>query len=261
VRRVLSAACLLSLAASGAAAQTAPGAEAVVVARGEEAGGQHWRLETPHGPVHVWRPADYRPQGAGLVVYVHGYFEGVDDVWRDHGLARQFADSRENALFVVPSAPTRDAEPVRWPNLDDLLSAVRAAGVEPPPAPLVVIGHSGAFRTILGWLYDRRLQHLILLDALYGPPGPFHAFLRAGLHTGARLVLVGSETAGRAERFTRRYRTASRKPEIPDSPEGFSLRDRAAPLLYLRSQYDHMGIVLSGRVIPLLLALTPLPRL
>jgi hypothetical protein len=262
VSAVLRAACVLALAASSAAAQPADGrAEGVVVTRGQEEGGEHWRLETSNGPVHVWRPADYRPERAGLVVYVHGYFDNVDDVWRDHGLARQFADSHENALFVVPAAPTRDAEPVHWPSLDALLSTVRAAGIDMPAAPLVVIGHSGAFRTILGWLDDRRLQHLILLDALYGPPGPYDAFLRAGLRTGVRLVLVAHDTARRSERFARRYRNVARKPAIPESLESFTGRDRAAPLLYLRSQYEHMEIVLSGRVIPLLLSLMPLPRL
>jgi hypothetical protein len=262
VNAVLRTAGLLALASTPAAAQPARGgAEGTVVVRGQEEGGEHWRLETSNGPVHLWRPADYRPEGAGLVVYVHGYFETVDDVWRDHGLARQFADSHENALFVVPAAPIREAEPVHWPRLDELLAAVRTAGIDVPAAPLVVIGHSGAFRTILGWLDDSRLRHLILLDALYGPPGPFHAFLRAGRSTSARLVLVGNETARRSERFARRYRSAARKPAIPESPESFTPRDRAAPLLYLRSQYEHMEIVLSGRVIPLLLSLMPLPRL
>jgi hypothetical protein len=262
LRTTFRAACLLLLAAASAAAQPAAGeARGVVAIRGEEEGGEHWRLEAPNGAVHVWRPADYRPESAGLVVYVHGYYDGVDDVWRDHGLARQFAESRENALFVVPSAPTRDAEPVHWPSLDELFAAVREAGIETPAAPVVVVGHSGAFRTILRWLDDKRLQHLILLDGLYGPPGPYDAFLRAGLRTGVRLVLVAHDTARRSERFVRRYRNVARKPAIPESPESFSGRDRAAPLLYLRSQYEHMEMVLSGRVIPLLLALMPLPRL
>ncbi len=45
---------------------------------------------------------------------------------------------------------------------------------------------------------------------------------------------------------------------MPESAGGFSHRERGAKLLYIRSQFEHMSIVTSGRVIPVLLHLTPL---
>ena len=38
-------------------------------------------LATAHGPVHVWVPAGYHPDGAAIVLYVHGYYTGVDKAW------------------------------------------------------------------------------------------------------------------------------------------------------------------------------------
>jgi len=48
---------------------------------------------------------------------------------------------------------------------------------------------------------------------------------------------------------------------MPGSAGGFSKREKNARLLYIRSQYEHMGIVTSGKVIPVLLHLTPLKAL
>ena len=38
----------------------------------------------------------------------------------------------------------------------------------------------------------------------------------------------------------------------------FKKREKSAKLLYVKSQYGHMQIVTSGKVIPMLLRLTPL---
>jgi len=48
---------------------------------------------------------------------------------------------------------------------------------------------------------------------------------------------------------------------MPDSAAGFSKKEKGAKLLYIRSQYEHMAIVTSGKVIPALLHLTPLKAL
>jgi hypothetical protein len=157
----------------------------------------------------------------------------------------------------VPEAPLDWNEPVAWRSLDALLRAVRRD--EPlPGGPLVVVSHSGGFRTVLGWLGDRRLRQLILLDALYGRERPFHDWLRSGGRPQKRLVLVASETERKAERFASRYRQAARLSEVPEDASLLTPAQRSAPLVYMRSQYEHTEIVTSGRVIPLLLQLTPL---
>jgi len=47
-----------------------------------EAEGTHYRVQTEHGPVHLFRPAGYDRRTAGIVVYVHGLFTRVDQAWR-----------------------------------------------------------------------------------------------------------------------------------------------------------------------------------
>lgn len=238
----------------------------LVVASGaraeSEAGGEHARLSSERGVVHVWRPASYDARTAGIVVYVHGYFAGVDRVWREHALADQFAASGENALFIAPEAPTRDREPIRWDSLGTLLGIV--ARHEPlPGGSLIVVGHSGAFRTILPWLSDRRVRNLILLDGLYGRDLPFHAWLRSGGRgpSAKQLVVVAAETSRKAERFASRYRASAKLSAVPDSSDALTEKQKRAPVILIRSQYQHDAIVTSGRVIPLLLQLMPLPRI
>ena len=56
--------------------------------------------------MHVWVPPSYDRATAGTVVYVHGYWTDADGAWRDYSLARQFRASHQNALFIVPDAPS-----------------------------------------------------------------------------------------------------------------------------------------------------------
>jgi len=227
-----------------------------------EAGGEHFRLAGRHGIVHAWRPANYNAASAGIVVYVHGYSASVDRAWTEHGLAAQFAASRENAVFIAPEAPTGSREPVLWSSLGMLLDTV-AHTLPLPKGPLIVVGHSGAFRTILPWLSDRRVRNVILLDGLYGRDLPFHAWLRSGGRgPGAKqLVVVAAETTRKAERFASRYRASAKLPAVPETSDSLTERQKRAPVILMRSQYEHNAIVTSGRVIPLLLQLMPLPRI
>src|SRR6266571_4841674 len=77
---------------------------------GRVSGGEHWRIQTDHGPVHVFRPQGYDARAAGTLVYVHGLYADVDTAWRDHRLAEQFVASNRQALFIVPEAPTDGGE-------------------------------------------------------------------------------------------------------------------------------------------------------
>ncbi|MGA3164896.1 MAG: hypothetical protein ABSF14_02140 [Terriglobia bacterium] len=230
-----------------------------------EAGGEHLRLETARGPVHIWRPADYDARTAGTVVYIHGYFTSGDQTWREDHLAAQFQASGRNALFIAPQSPRANYEEVSWKSLEDLLRTTGEAGAfRIPRGPLVVVGHSGAFRTILDWLPDPRVQEVILLDGLYSGQREFRFWLRSS--PGARshrLVLVASETLRRSDRFARRVPDTARRSSIPADFSNLTPREKRARLLFLRSQYDHLDMISSGKVIPLLLKLTalkPLPE-
>jgi pimeloyl-ACP methyl ester carboxylesterase len=221
------------------------------------------RLETARGPVYVWRPEGYEPSTAGIVVYVHGFFTSLDQTWTDDHLAAQFQASGRNAVFIAPEAPQSAHDGVSWESLAALLGAVDEAAPFPlPHGPVILVGHSGGFRTILDWLNEPRVQCVILLDGLYGGQTRFRAWLRTSPRGQPhRMVLVAYDTWRRSNRFARRTPGAVRRASIPKNSSNFTPRETRARLLFLRSQYGHMEIVNNGKVIPLLLEITALKPL
>jgi hypothetical protein len=228
----------------------------------EVAGGKHWRIMTPNGAVHVWVPSGYDRATAGTVVYVHGYYVDVDTAWREYNLARQFRASHQNALFIVPEAPAGNDDAVNWPALKDLRRAVARANITLPDGPVIVMGHSGAFRTIMQWVDHRLIEQIILLDAMYAGESAFDEYIGSGKRADEhKLIVVGASTAQESAGFAHKYKFAVAREKMPSSVSGFTRRERNARLLYVRSQYEHMAIVTSGKVIPTLLHLTPLKAL
>jgi hypothetical protein len=228
----------------------------------EVAGGRHFRIKTAQGAVHVWVPPGYDRETAGTVVYVHGYWTDADGAWRDHSLARQFRASRQNALFVVPDAPANNDQHVQWPALTDLRRAVTRGNIKLPDGPIIVMGHSGAFRTVMQWVDHRAVDQIILLDAMYAGEHAFDEFISAGKRADDhKLIVVAAGTATESKAFASKYKFAVAREKFPDSVAGFTKREKTAKLLYVRSQYDHMGIVTGKKVIPVLLRLTPLKAL
>lgn len=226
------------------------------------AGGRHFRIKTAQGAVHVWFPENYDRETAGTVVYVHGYWTDADGAWRDYGLARQFRASKQNAMFVVPDAPSNNDESVQWPALSDLRRAVSRANIKIPDGPVVVMGHSGAFRTVMQWVDNRVVDQIILLDALYAGESAFDEFIKSGKRAeDHKLIVVAANTAQESKAFATKYKFAVAREKMPDSVGGFTKRERGAKLLYVRSQYEHMQIVTSRKVIPMLLRVTPLKAL
>ncbi|MEO8699039.1 MAG: hypothetical protein ABI867_03315 [Kofleriaceae bacterium] len=141
--------------------------------------GNHTRLDTVHGAVHVWVPEGYNAETATLVVYIHGYFVEVDDAWWAHGLPEQFGAAGINALFVVPESPSGSYDRVRWESITDLALTIEdSIGEKMPKGRRVVIGHSGAYRTMANWLSDPNLDMVVMLDAGYGPHEPFIEWAR-----------------------------------------------------------------------------------
>ncbi|MFN7134590.1 MAG: hypothetical protein ACK4N5_21100 [Myxococcales bacterium] len=253
--RRLAPALVVALLGAGAPASGSPAAPEDVVEDG-----RHLRLDAgERGGIHVWLPAGYQRRTAGVLVYLHGYYTDVDQAWEQHRLAAQFRESRRNALFIVPEAPVNNPDTVKWEDLGELLAFVRAhSGLPLPGGPVVVMGHSGAFRTIVPWMKSKRMSEIILLDGLYKMEDEFKAWLTTHPRRRAhRLILVGYETSDRTERFLKQFPRAQSRPSIPESFEKFSPNERRARLFFLKSQFDHMEMVTSGKVIPLLLRLAP----
>jgi hypothetical protein len=223
------------------------------------AGGTHWRIKTKAGSVHVWVPPGYNRETAGTVVYVHGYWTDADGAWKDHKLASQFKASKQNALFIVPDAPASNEAGVNWPSLKDLRRAVARANITLPDGPVIVMGHSGAFRTIMQWVDHKLVQQIILLDAMYAGQSAFDDFIHDGKRANNhKLIVVGAGTAESSAGFIKKYKFAVAREKMPASYGGFTKREKRAKLLYIRSQYEHNAIVTSSKVIPVLLRLTPL---
>ncbi len=203
--------------------------------RTREAGGEHIRLETAKGAVHVWLPAGYSAESAGIALYVHGYYTDVDRAWKQHRLAEQFAASGRNAIFIAPEAPDGLGQQVFWPELDDLLHEVtRQTGLRRPWGPVVAMVHSGGYRTAAAWLDDEQVDDLVLLDALYGEEQAFADWTLASDHL---LILVGADTLRWTEPFAREARVH----------------------VYLRSGVRHMDLVTKGKTIPMLYRMSRLP--
>lgn len=222
----------------------------------EPEGPRHRVLRTARGAVHVYSPRGYDARTAGLLLYVHGYYTDVDAAWRRHALAAQFAASQRNALFIAPEAPTGGHEPVRWPDLDELLAEVtERTDLALPRGLKVAVAHSGGFRTVKTWL-PSGLDTVVLLDALYGGEPELHAWLND--EEQRRLFIVASDTARRSELFMRAYDGTRVLDAVP--PPGRAAVKRTDRLVLMRSQYDHMQMVTARRVIPAVLKMTRLER-
>ncbi len=192
-------------------------------------GGRHQRIVTANGPIHAWCPEGARPEL--LVVYVHGYFDTVDDAFREHGLIEQFRASGVDALFVLIDGPTGPKESVRWPSFAPLkVDLERQLGLA-MPSKVVAMGHSGGNRTLREWSKEGAVTDLVLLDAFYGNPTPWTAFL-ATVPEG-RVQLVGALTFAKADAWRR---------SLPKSQQ--------RRVEQVQAGTHHMGVVTDGVWIP-----------
>jgi len=247
-------AAVAGVAADGSAGATHPVVKAVTE-------GRHVRLETERGAVHVWTPAGYHADGAATILYVHGYYTDVDHAWSGHRLAEQFALAGLNARFVACEAPKGNREPVVWRSLAELLATVdREAGGAAPDGPIVAVGHSGAFRTLIDWLDHPRLETVVLVDALYGEIDPFREWLLAA--PGRRLIDVTEDTVRWSEELVRDLAAAGETPvvvdRVPFEDREWPEAARRARALTIRAQYSHMELVTGGVVLPRVLRLLPI---
>ena len=207
------------------------------------------------GPVHVWRPRTYRRDTAVTVVYVHGFFTNSDGAMREHRLTAQFRDSGRNALFIVPEARSWRTDAVLWPELEKLLVEVeKRLKLQRPDGPVVLMGHSGAYRTLAGWLGHEKVSQVLLVDGLYGNETEFKDWLAAPQPpTPRQLVLVGYDTQQRAEWFAKKQR-AVMLDTLPWLYDELPTPIRRAPVVSVQSErFDHMQLVTEGRLLPWLL--------
>jgi hypothetical protein len=236
------------LATSEASSRAAPTLDEVI------AGGSEWRFETARGALRVWIPDGYDAKTAATVIFVHGYRTRLDGAWRDGQLVAQFALSGVNAMFIGAEAPSGPAAAVVWPSPTSLLAAVTARSdvAVPTQQRLVVIGHSGAYRTLSAWLTDDRLDTLVMLDAMYGDHG-FTSWLNAAPHH--RLINIASETARASDRMHR---------QLPATTYVDGLTAASLPegkVVYARTHVGHWQLLNDGIALPIALRSIDVARL
>ncbi|MGE5181653.1 MAG: hypothetical protein ACM31C_06310 [Acidobacteriota bacterium] len=216
------------------------------------AGGHHWRFTTPHGPVHVWIPRGYDAKRAETVVYVHGYYVHVDDAWDQYHLETQFAGSAINAMFIAPEAPASLQEPVAWDSLAPLLASVEEGIGQPwPKRRIVTIGHSAAFRTLLGWLDEPEIDTVVLVDAAYGEIDEYKNWVLASdTH---RLIDVGDDTRAWTDQLHAELPDTVVLDEFPSLEDGVPKSAVRARILYIKSTIGHFPLVTGGIALPMIL--------
>ncbi|MEO8700117.1 MAG: hypothetical protein ABI867_08740 [Kofleriaceae bacterium] len=216
------------------------------------ADGKHWRLVTSHGPVHVWIPRGYNPRRAQTIVYVHGYYIHVDDAWQQHRLPEQFAASTINAMFIACEAPAGVSEGVYWESINALLAEVgRGIGQKQAKRRIVAIGHSGAFRTLLGWLDEPELRTVVLLDAAYGEIESYRAWITASERH--RLIDIAEDTQPWTEALHKTLPESVVLEDFPSVEEGIPKSAARARILYIKSKLGHFGLVTGGTAMPMIL--------
>jgi hypothetical protein len=219
-------------------------------ARADDGVGQHWRITTDRGPIHVWTPEGYDRATASTVVFVHGYNTDVDTAWTDYHLQEQFARSGLNAMFIACSAPASKTNPVYWASLTNLLHAVKTGIDQPmPDGELIAAGHSGAYRTLVLWLANPALHTLVLLDAAYGEEDQFMAWTRDDQHH--RLINVASDTIQESNWIAAYLPTTKRVDGLPT--DWSDNTTRTARVLYVRTNVGHMPMITDGIALPLAL--------
>jgi hypothetical protein len=222
--------------------------------------GRHFRIEGPRGPIHVWLPPSYRAETAATIIYLHGYYDDADSAWIGHRLPEQFAMSALNAMFIVPEAPSGSKPPVNYPVLSEVLRTVEdATGISRGMALTVVVGHSGAFRTIHSWLDEPIVDQLVLIDAMYADEELVEAWYKASPRH--RLITVGEDTLQWNEQFLRDIGDVLVLDRVPPTYDAWPPEAKSARAVYVRAQFMHMPLVMDGIVLPALLRLLPVELL
>ena len=212
--------------------------------------GRHWRFDTESGPIHVWIPQGYDAATAQTVIYVHGYWQDADTVWHEHHLPEQFALSGINAMFIVPEAPRGKWDRVTWLTASAVLDDVTAAvgDVALPQGRLAVVGHSGAYRTIIQWLGDARVDTVVLLDAAYVDVRPYRDWVVASKKR--RFLNVSIDTI-RWSNYLHRWLPGT--VTLEPFPREITDAMKKARILYVKSDIGHWPLVTEGVALPTML--------
>jgi len=147
--------------------------------------------------VAIFVPKGFRAgDETSLVFYFHGWRNNVDDTLQKFRVAEQLAASGVNAVLVLAEGPRNSPDSfggkleetgVFASLVNDVLSTLKARGIvaSTKPGPIVLAGHSGAYR-VMAFILTRggltaNIREVYLFDALYGQTEKFaHWIDRSG---------------------------------------------------------------------------------
>jgi hypothetical protein len=142
---------------------------------------------------------------------------------------------------------------VYWTSLAELVRTVHAeTGLPRPSGPLVAIGHSGAYRTLLSWLDYPLLDTVVMVDAMYAEIEPFRDWFEAA--PARRFINIGDDTIIWTEDLGHQL-SMLEIDRFP--PERLPPEATTARAVYIRSQFGHMGLVTGGVALPQVLRSLP----
>jgi len=212
---------------------------------GRVEGGVHRRVTTAHGPVHVWTPRHYSESG-DLVVYIHGNDIDVDTAWDDHRLAKQFATSGVDAMFIACEAPSGPEQKVHWASLSELLGTTQREIGALPSGRVIVIGHSDAYRTILPWLAESQLDGLVMIDGVAGDEPEYAKWIHT--RNDRQLIFVGSDLRESTDKLHKLLPDATVLAKLPVLGQA-----RPGRSVYVKLDVGHHDLIASGSVLPVVL--------
>ncbi len=218
---------------------------------------RHWRLESPHGPIHVWHPA-YSGKLDETVVYAHGDNNNADKVWSDkYKMRDQFEKSGRKALYIIPSVPPGPGprpkgEISNWDqNLEGLTDFVQTETGLSVPSHITAMGHSAGYRSIQSWLEDERIENIILIDSFYGYFSRFRDWLKKEGHCMA-LVSANPEKSQSTKEWGEPFaEKLSKRHEVQffdHMPK--KLKGKMPKLVYINTLFHHHLMPMGNRVIP-----------
>jgi hypothetical protein len=209
--------------------------------------------------VKVFVPSGFSPgSSVDLVFFFHGWYSSIDEAEKAFQLSRQFAESGVNALLVLPETARRAPdsfggnleEPGGFARLvAELLEELRAERVivRAKPGRIVLAGHSGAYRLVSRVLLwgglAENIHEVYLFDALYDFEELFAGWIQAGGHRFVALSAAGSQTWAVADRLIGLLREAGVRVAVATDEPRQDLATLASRVVFLRSRYDHYGVV------------------
>jgi hypothetical protein len=154
-------------------------------------------------------PKHFRPgKTTDLVIHFHGWNNNVDSVFKQFRLVEQFAESRVNAILVIPQGPKNSPDSYGgrledkngFKNfIDGVAAALIKQGVikSKKIGKIILSGHSGGYHVISyillrGGMVDK-IKEVFLFDALYGGTERYAYWLD---HYKGRLIAIYTDSGG-----------------------------------------------------------------